>query len=71
MDSPQFLSADRLAAKYRDAGLTPGGIRWMLFNRRTNGLDSAVVQLGRKIVIDEVAFVAWLRSQRGDRRMAA
>lgn len=70
MESAQFLSADRLAAKYRDAGITKGGIRWMLFNRRTNGLDSAVIQIGRKILIDETAFVAWLRSHRGDRRAA-
>ncbi len=70
MESPQFLSVDRLATKYRDAGFTKASIRWMLFNRRTNGLDSAVVQLGRKILIDEVAFVAWLQSQRGDRRAA-
>ncbi|WP_395684342.1 hypothetical protein [Dokdonella sp.] len=43
----------------------------MLFNRETNGLDTAVVQIGRRILIDEQAFVAWLREHRGSAKAAA
>jgi hypothetical protein len=32
---------------------TPGGIRWLLFNRDTNGLASAVVRVGRRVLLDE------------------
>ena len=35
----------------------------MLFHSQTNGLESCIVRLGRKILIDEVAFVRWLTSQ--------
>ncbi|MGA7980546.1 MAG: hypothetical protein WCA32_09995 [Chromatiaceae bacterium] len=49
-------------------GLTVGGIRWDLFNRRTNGLDQsgAVVRRGRRLLIDANAYVDWLtRGQKG------
>lgn len=64
MDNPQFLTPEALAKKYRSA-FTLSSLRWHLFNRESNGLDSAVIQLGRKLLIDEAAFVVWLRSQRG------
>jgi len=45
--------------------LTIGGLRMMLFHSRTNGLESCVVRLGRKLLIDEAAFLRWLTTQRG------
>ena len=42
---------------------TQGGLRWLLFNRETNGLKKAVVRVGRKLLIDENAFFAWLDEQ--------
>jgi hypothetical protein len=46
-------------------GLTIGGLRAMLFHSRTNGLESCVVRLGRKLLIDEAAFVRWLATPGG------
>jgi hypothetical protein len=46
-------------------GLTMGGLRMLLFHSRTNGLESCIVRLGRKLLIDDVAFVSWLTSSRG------
>lgn len=45
-------------------GITMGGLRMLLFHSRTNGLESCLVRLGRKLLIDEVAFVKWLEELR-------
>jgi len=47
----------------RHPAFTLGGIRWLLFQRDTNGLQHAVVRLGQKILIDEARFFEWLDSQ--------
>lgn len=60
----QFLTVPKLAEKYKSAGFTVAGIRWQLFNREHNGFNRCVVRVGRKVLIDEIEFVAWLRSQR-------
>ncbi len=44
--------------------LTESGVRWMLFNRAQNGLNAAVVKLGKKILIDEEAYDRWEDSHR-------
>jgi hypothetical protein len=40
-----------------------GSLRWLLFNRQQNGLDRAVVRIGRRIYIDEDKFFQWLDAQ--------
>ena len=47
--------------------LTEGGIRWDLFHRQTNGLaaSGAVIQHGRKILIDPELYIAWIASGKG------
>jgi hypothetical protein len=42
---------------------TAGGIRWLLFHRQTNGLTCAVVKIGRRVLIDEEKFFAWVDRQ--------
>jgi hypothetical protein len=49
-------------------GMTIGGLRMLLFHSRTNGLESCVVRLGRKLLIDEAAFVQWLDGMREQAR---
>lgn len=39
-------------------------LRWYVFNAKSNGLDQAIVRLGRKVLIDEVEFSKWLDSKR-------
>jgi hypothetical protein len=60
VDNQQFFTVEQFAKKY--TAFTPASLRWLLFQRERNGLDSAVVRLGRRVLIDETAFVAWLRS---------
>jgi len=40
-----------------------GSIRWLLFNRQENGLQSAVVRVGRRVLIDVDRFFEWLDAQ--------
>ena len=42
--------------------LTESAIRWMLFNRKTNGLSVAVTKLGKKILVDDEKFDQWVES---------
>lgn len=44
--------------------LSESAIRWMLFNRRTNGLDKAVTKLGKKVLVDDEKFNQWVESHR-------
>ena len=39
---------------------TEGSVRWLLFNRETNGLSVALIKKGRRIWIDVDAFFDWL-----------
>lgn len=44
-----------------------GAIRMYIFNEQQNGLAKAgaVVRVGRKVLIDEDKFFAWIESQNG------
>jgi len=44
---------------------TEGGLRWLLFNRQDNGLDRAVLKVGRRVLIDVDEFYLWLDQQNG------
>ena len=58
----QFLTVEATSNKY--PAFTPQSLRWMLFNREQNGFNRCVVRIGRRVLIDEAEFVAWLKSQR-------
>lgn len=54
------MTVRQLAAK--NPYLTEAAIRWMLFNRKENGLAKAVTKLGKKILIDDEKFEEWVNS---------
>lgn len=58
-DIPIYLTPKRLAD---EMGLPMGGMRHWLFHRETNGLGSAVYQIGRKLLIHKQAFLSWIAS---------
>lgn len=62
VEQSQFFTVEQFATKY--PAFTPQSLRWMLFNREQNGLNRCVVRIGRRVLIDEAEFVAWLKSQR-------
>jgi hypothetical protein len=40
----------------------------LLFRSGTNGMDACIVRIGRKVLIDQAAFLVWLESHRADPR---
>jgi hypothetical protein len=41
-----------------------GGLRHLIFNEKSNGFDYCVVRIGRRVLIDEDRFFAWVNSHR-------
>lgn len=64
MQAEDLRTVAELARRYQAAGFTENSIRWHLFNRERNGLSVAVVRVGRKLLVDESAWLRWLDSQR-------
>lgn len=58
---PSFLTVKLLVKKY--PWLTEGGMRHFLFHMNENGLYKAVRKMGRRILIEESAFFAWIEDQ--------
>lgn len=42
-----------------------GGLRHLIFNAEKNGFNKVVTRVGRRVLIDEGAFFAWVDQQRG------
>jgi len=69
--APEPLTVEQMVQRH--PALSPGGIRWMLFHRETNGLErsGAVITRGRRLYLDETRFLEWFasagkpRTQRG------
>lgn len=40
-----------------------GGLRHLVFYEKTNGFEKVVRRCGRRVLIDEAAFFAWVSSQ--------
>lgn len=43
---------------------TIGGLRWMVFNAKDNGLEHCLRRVGNRILIDETAFWEWVDQQK-------
>jgi hypothetical protein len=42
-----------------------GGLRYLIFHEKTNGFSQCVIRVGRTVLIDEQAFLEWMRSKKG------
>ena len=40
-----------------------GGLRYLIFNAKSNGFDHVVRRCGRRVLIDEKAFFEWVERQ--------
>ena len=53
-------------SQWNDYHLWPStaALRFMIFNRKTNGLDKfkAIKKIGNRVLIDESAFLNWIKS---------
>lgn len=47
----------------KEPAFKQGGIRWYIFNGKRNGLEAsgAIVRVGRRVLIDRPAFLAWAK----------
>ena len=43
---------------------TEASLRWLIFNAKANGLNRALVKVGRRVLIDVHEFEKWLDQQR-------
>ena len=60
-----FLTVQQLIEKH--PAFTNGGMRSLIFYENTNGLaaSGAVLRIGRKVLINETKFFAWIEAQSG------
>lgn len=42
-----------------------GGLRHLVFHAKTNGFEKVIRRAGRRVLLDEQAFFAWLDKQGG------
>jgi hypothetical protein len=63
MSVPTLNTVSQHIAKH--PGFTVGGLRSLIFNENSNGLakSGAIVRIGRKVLIDESKFFAWVAAQ--------
>ena len=61
---PALLTVSQFCIKH--AFITQGGLRFQIFNADNNGLASfsAIVRMGRKVLIDESRYFEWVESLR-------
>ena len=59
-ETPKLLTVEQFIQRH--AWATRGGLRGLLFNRANNGLDRAVVRLGRKLLLDEERVFEWIET---------
>jgi hypothetical protein len=60
MATPSLLTVNQFVATHK--AFTSGGIRALIFNENSNGLakSGAVTRVGRKVLINEEKFFAWV-----------
>jgi len=69
MDETQILHEleNRLipVTKWNDYHIWPpiGGLRHLIFNKKTNGFDRVLRKVGRRLLIDEASFREWIEWQ--------
>ena len=63
---PRLYTVKQFSA--RNPAFSEGSLRWLLFNARQNKLEAAVVRVGRRVLIDEDRFFAWLEGQQAHRQ---
>ena len=62
---PRVYTVKQFSA--RNPAFSEGSLRWLLFNAHENKLDAAVVRVGRRVLIDEERFYAWINRQQPHR----
>lgn len=55
--NPSLFTVNQFTTKH--PAFTVGGLRWMIFNAKSNGLDDAkaIIRVGRRVLIHEDRFL--------------
>ena len=58
-----LFKVNQFAEKH--TAFTNGGLRSLIFNEHSNGLakSGAIIRIGRKVLIEENKFFAWVETQ--------
>ena len=59
---PNFLTVRQYTERY--PWPSESGLRWMIFHAASNGLESSLIRVGRRILIDIDTFNSWVRSHK-------
>ena len=57
----QYYTVKQMAEKY--PAFSEASLRYHIFHEETNGLNEALIRVGRKILIKEDAFFDWIENQ--------
>ena len=71
METPDSPKQPRLipATQWNEHHQWPpiGGLRHLIFNAEKNGFKKVIRRCGRRVLLDEAAFFAWLEEQNAGR----
>jgi hypothetical protein len=59
----EYLTVRQLSQRHK--AFSESSLRYHIFHEKQNGLSSAIRRVGRKILIREDGFLAWLEGQNG------
>lgn len=59
-EAKSYLRVKDVPSKY--PAFTESSIRWAIFNSATNGFNKVIRKVGRRVLIDEEAFLQWIDS---------
>ncbi len=59
-EAKSYLRVKDVPGKY--PAFTESSIRWAIFNSATNGFNKVIRKVGRRVLIDEEAFLQWIDS---------
>ena len=57
-----FSTVKQTAEKH--PAFTQNSLRWIIFNSKLNGATSFIRKVGRKVLIDDAAFISWIDGHR-------
>ncbi len=57
-----FLTVRQASDKY--PAFSEASLRWIIFNSKHNGATAFLRKVGRKVLLDEDGFVAWVDGQK-------
>jgi hypothetical protein len=60
METKRYSTVSKLPQLY--PAFTIGGLRHLIFNEESNGFNTCVIRVGRKILIDLDRFETWIEN---------